>query len=54
MKIDLLQSEIISSQSGIIDLQNDSGIVDSGINDLEYEQCSENDFVAPWLCSSYL
>lgn len=42
----LLQSEIIGSQSGVIDLQNDSCVVDSCINDLECKQCPENDFIA--------
>lgn len=31
----LLESEVISSQSGIVDLQNDPSIFNSGSNDLE-------------------
>lgn len=30
----LLQSEVICSQPGVVNLQNDSGIVDSGCKDL--------------------
>lgn len=35
LHINLLQSEIICSQPGIVDLQNDSGIVNSSCEDLQ-------------------
>lgn len=42
LQANLLQSEVICSQPGVVNLQNDSGIVDGGCKDLTVGKTGKN------------